>query len=784
MCAAAVLSPTPQLPVSCVFWRRWLQGWQPLHAAIVGTVMAILLLLWWFSSQHWQTQARQVDQAARMQQAGMAAIVAENLRQVVEKAQLAAAVAQQGLWGQRGWQQQLEQMLQRDRVFLRHALYSADGQHLAGAEISAALLHSLQAQQHACPQVRVLQPEAAPVIQPSHVLQVPLLLCLHGPDDVLQALLVLHMDMGYFLRLYQDMDLGSSGMLHLVAQDGSVVAALAGGGLLAQPVQQLTAVARLQERSGEINLALGAGDMRLAKFHRVADVPLTVVASREWAEIRAAQQEHVTGTRWLLAAVSLMAIMATIAVLRTLQRKQHLYEALARADHDKQTLIAQLKQEKQRALDLASSDYLTGLHNRRMFHELVSSHLALARRSRKHYALLYLDMDRFKQINDSFGHHVGDALLQAVAQRLRSILRSSDVIARMGGDEFAVLVTALERMEDVEALASKLVAALAAPYEGLDAAPIHTSPSMGIALFPRDGHDVEVLCRHADAAMYASKKAGRNRFTFYDRLPELDTERSLRLTRQLPQAIACEQLVLHFQPKVRLDDCSIDSFEALVRWQHPELGLIYPGDFVPLAEAHGHVEALGDWVMQACCRQIAAWRMQGLDLVPVAFNVSPLQLADSGFPVRLTTWLQHYGVRTSDIQIEITESCLVEPAGIAARVLAQLQHMGVRIALDDFGTGFSSLSQIRNLPINTIKLDKSFVNELRTSTEAGVLVTSIITLAHNLRMQVVAEGVELKDQLVYLKTAGCDVAQGYFLSRPVAAAQAEALLRQGVVQLS
>jgi EAL domain-containing protein (putative c-di-GMP-specific phosphodiesterase class I) len=187
---------------------------------------------------------------------------------------------------------------------------------------------------------------------------------------------------------------------------------------------------------------------------------------------------------------------------------------------------------------------------------------------------------------------------------------------------------------------------------------------------------------------------------------------------------------------------------------------------------------------QACCRQIAAWRMQGLDLVPVAFNVSPLQLADSGFPVRLTTWLQHYGVRTSDIQIEITESCLVEPAGIAARVLAQLQHMGVRIALDDFGTGFSSLSQIRNLPINTIKLDKSFVNELRTSTEAGVLVTSIITLAHNLRMQVVAEGVELKDQLVYLKTAGCDVAQGYFLSRPVAAAQAEALLRQGVVQLS
>jgi EAL domain-containing protein (putative c-di-GMP-specific phosphodiesterase class I) len=220
----------------------------------------------------------------------------------------------------------------------------------------------------------------------------------------------------------------------------------------------------------------------------------------------------------------------------------------------------------------------------------------------------------------------------------------------------------------------------------------------------------------------------------------------------------------------------------LVRWQHPQYGLIYPGDFIALAEEHGHIEALGDWVMQACCRQIAAWRMQGLDTVPVAFNVSPLQLKDSAFPSRMATYLKHYGVRASDIQVEITESCLVEPVGLAARVLHQLQQMGVSIGLDDFGTGFSSLSQIRALPINTIKLDKSFVNELRSSKEAGVLVTSIITLAHNLKMQVVAEGVELMDQLVYLKTAGCDVAQGYFLSRPVPLAQTEALLKQGILE--
>jgi diguanylate cyclase (GGDEF)-like protein len=524
------------------------------------------------------------------------------------------------------------------------------------------------------------------------------------------------------------------------------------------------------------------GSTRLANFHRARYMPLTVVVSRDWNEIRAAHAQNAQRTWAVLGAITALALVGSLLLWRTMQRRQHLFNALEKADQDKQQLIAQLESEKQRALELAASDHLTGLHNRRMFHELVSSHLALARRSRKHYALLYLDLDRFKHINDTLGHHVGDALLQAVAQRLRTMLRSSDIIARMGGDEFAVLITAMEDPSDVETLAQKLLTGLGAPYEGLAPETLHTSPSIGIAFFPRDGHDVEVLCRHADAAMYASKKAGRNRYTYYDGIPKLDSDRYYQLARQLPAAIAQEQLVLHFQPKVRLEDCRIVGLEALVRWQHPQYGLIYPGDFIALAEEHGHIEALGDWVMQACCRQIAAWRMQGLDTVPVAFNVSPLQLKDSAFPSRMATYLKHYGVRASDIQVEITESCLVEPVGLAARVLHQLQQMGVSIGLDDFGTGFSSLSQIRALPINTIKLDKSFVNELRSSKEAGVLVTSIITLAHNLKMQVVAEGVELMDQLVYLKTAGCDVAQGYFLSRPVPLAQTEALLKQGILE--
>lgn len=755
---------------------------------LVAVIVLVLSLLWWLTAKHLRAQQEQVENATRLQQAGVAAIVSENLRQILEKAQLMSVLALQGVQGTGPWQHQLAQMLDRDRVFLRYTLLDQQLQPLAGdVQNLGRWDDALAQQQGACAGGRgaLVLPGAHQSSSQELTWQVPLLLCVTDAQGVSQGYLMLHMDLGYFLSLYQDVDWGASGSLHLLAPDGRVIAAMVGGGLVAQPSSAaVDAFRKVPEGAGVRNFEWPQGVARLANFHRTAHMPITVVVSREWREILAAHDDYAHRAWWLLSVVSVLTMGATLFLLRTLQRRQQWFDALEKADQDKQELIAQLESEKQRALALAASDHLTGLHNRRMFYELVSSHLALARRSSKYYALLYLDLDRFKSVNDTLGHHVGDALLQAVALRLQGMLRSSDIIARMGGDEFAVLVTAMEGPQDMDVLAQKLVEGLSAPYEGIAPTALHTSPSIGIAFFPRDGHDVEMLCRHADTAMYASKKAGRNRFTYYERITPVDSERGYRLARQLPDAIAQEQLVLHFQPKVRLEDRSIVGFEALVRWQHPELGLIYPGDFIALAEEHGHIEALGEWVMLACCRQIAAWRMQGLDVRPIAFNVSPLQLRDCAFPLRLATCLQHYGVRGSDVEVEITESCLVEPVGVATRVLSQLQQMGVRIGLDDFGTGFSSLSQIRSLPIDTIKLDKSFVNELRSSKEAGVLVTSIITLAHNLKMQVVAEGVELMDQLVYLKTAGCDVAQGYFLSRPVTAQNAEALLRQSILEIA
>lgn len=757
-------------------------------------VALALALLWWFSALRLQVQEQQLWDTARSQQAGLAAIIHENLVQVVEKGHLMALVAAEAVNSSEQeaaqTRRRLSAMLAADRTFVRFAVLDAQGERVASSSASPDLAVQqrqlrelaplLAAQSLGTRQVHVLPPSS----DPTQAWQVPLLLAMPpGPGGGHSGYLLLTMDLGYFLGLYRNVDMRPGTRVMVLAPDGLVLADMQGGALTLQTEgQRQVQLAHQPGAQGHAQVLLADQHEHLASWRRSMGVPFTVVVSQDVQQLRAEHRSNSQRVWWLLAAMTAITLLATLALARALGRQHALFRALSAADDKNQSLILQLEQEKTRALELAASDHLTGLHNRRMFNELVASHLALARRSPKHYALLYLDLDRFKQINDTLGHHVGDLLLQAVAQRLRTLVRGSDIIGRMGGDEFALLVTAMENLADMDQLAGKLVEQLSQPYGDLDGHNLQVSPSIGIAFFPRDGHDVLTLCRHADTAMYASKRAGRGRFTYYDAQLNPADDRSWQLERELAQAIASDQLVLHYQPKVRLEDCRIEGFEALVRWQHPEFGLIYPGEFIALAEKNGQIAELGDWVIRACCRQVATWRQQGLDTVPVAVNVSALQLRDTAFPTRMATYLQQYGVRASDLELEITESCLVEHVDLAVRVLSQFEGMGMRIGLDDFGTGFSSLSQIRDLPIDTIKLDRSFVDDIRSSPEAGVLVTSIITLAHNLKMRVVAEGVELRDQLVYLKTAGCDVAQGYILSRPVPADDTPRLLRQGVLE--
>lgn len=310
---------------------------------------------------------------------------------------------------------------------------------------------------------------------------------------------------------------------------------------------------------------------------------------------------------------------------------------------------------------------------------------------------------------------------------------------------------------------------------------IQISPSIGIAIFPRDGHNFEMLCKNADAAMYASKRLGRSTYTYYDASLNPSSEHRLTLERHLPKAIAQGELVLHFQPKVRLSDFRIIGLEALVRWQHPVLGLIYPNDFIPLAEETGLIVELGDWVAAASCRQQAQWQSEGIDCVPIALNMSALQLQREKLPRRLEKLLLAHGLKGNALSIEITETVLLDSLDRAGKVLRKLESMGMQISLDDFGSGFSNLGYVRTLPIHHIKIDKQFIRDIRNSPDDAILVTSIISLAHNLGMQVIAEGVETLEQLIHLKTAGCDQAQGYYLSRPVPAADIRALLMTGTL---
>ncbi|PLC48024.1 GGDEF-domain containing protein [Pollutimonas subterranea] len=523
------------------------------------------------------------------------------------------------------------------------------------------------------------------------------------------------------------------------------------------------------------------GRVYLSSFNRAERYSFLLVVSRSMQDILAPHLKARSHSLSTLGILTIIIIAGAYFIASGLGRHGKLFGALVVSNDKNRSLITRLEDEKGRAFLLAAHDHLTGLPNRRTFTELAMSHLATARQHRGHYVLMYLDLDRFKLVNDTLGHHVGDILLQTVAIRLRASLRDSDIVARLGGDEFAILLTGLASVDDLPMIADKIISQVSQPFKTQDGQEIHVSPSIGIAVFPRDGQDFDSLCKNADAAMYESKRKGRSTYTYYDTGLNSTSERRFNLEQRLPKAIAEDELVLHFQPKVNLSDFRIVGFEALVRWQHPELGLVYPDDFIPLAEETGLIVELGEWVARSCCRQQAAWQAEGLDCVALAINMSPLQLQREELPSRIESLLTEHDVPADVIEIEITETVLLKSLEATVMVLRRLEALGVQISLDDFGSGFSSLSYVRTLPIHIIKIDKQFIRDIRNSTHDGVLVASIISLAHNLGMQVIAEGVETLEQLIYLKTAGCDQAQGYYFSRPVPAASARDLLRNGVL---
>lgn len=424
----------------------------------------------------------------------------------------------------------------------------------------------------------------------------------------------------------------------------------------------------------------------------------------------------------------------------------------------------------------ASHDALTGLTNRWQFMRYLDMALTQVPRSQRYAVLLLLDLDDFKVINDGHGHAVGDMVLIETANRLRSVLRSSDVLARLGGDEFIILMQGLEDPQHAEVVAQKLLVKLAEPYH-VNGYEVYPGASVGIACAPLDADDPETLMRYADMAMYQAKEAGRNRYARY--VAELGRQREERgrLHEKLKHAIKHGELELHYQPQVDVTTGTMVGVEALLRWYNAELGQVPPDRFVPVAESTGLMLPLGDWVLETACRQQAEWRLQGLDL-RVSINLSVQQFRQQDLCERLTRLLQAHGLEAGSIELEITESEAMSDPEQARAMLVRLSELGVGLALDDFGTGHSSLSYLKLLPIDRLKIDRSFVAQIHESSGGDTLVRAILALSHTLGKQVVAEGVETPAQLQFLEAQGCEYYQGWLYAKAMPAAELLALARQ------
>ena len=438
--------------------------------------------------------------------------------------------------------------------------------------------------------------------------------------------------------------------------------------------------------------------------------------------------------------------------------------------------ITERKQQEEKIHQLAYVDELTGLANRRMFFDRLQLALANAHRHQHTLAVMFLDLDLFKRINDTLGHLAGDQALKEVAKRLQATVREGESVARIGGDEFTILIPEVSCVKSLERLAQRLISQFERPVQLLEQEFFLTT-SIGISVYPKDGHNAELLVKHADVAMYQAKSAGRNQYSFYQASSGLQNEEELKLEQALRLALRQQLLQVYYQPKFNLQSGEITGLEALVRWQDAELGWISPALFIPLAEKLGLIHQLGEQVLRQVCHQLRRWGERAL---PVAVNISALQLAETDFLPRLRAILQQTDINASLLELGLTENCLIpEHADYTLGVLTELKALGLRLSIDDFGTGYSSLSYLRRLPLDALKIDRSFIRDLPQSESDSQITLAIIAMAKALGLEVIAEGIEQQAQRDFLLAAGCDTGQGFLVSKAVPANELTQFLPQG-----
>jgi len=538
--------------------------------------------------------------------------------------------------------------------------------------------------------------------------------------------------------------------------------------------------AELRNAMARVPVGPRAGSCGAAAWGRQQVIVSDLAGDPLWQELRSTTRSNGLRACWSLPIPGgLNPVLGTFTVFIREPRDPSPAETALTARITNIAKIAIERHEsEQRIRQLAHYDALTGLPNRAQFNQVLDHALSRAQRAGTSVALLFVDVDRFKNINDTLGHDVGDRMLREVASRLRQCLRTSDVVARFGGDEFIVMLEDVPDSEHAASVAAKVLEAIAQPLAVGDRE-LHVTASIGISAYPADGGDLHALQKHADIAMYRAKEQGRNNWRYYS--PQADTHSLERLTleTQLRRALEREELVLHYQPKQDIVSGRVTGMEALVRWQHPDHGLVAPADFIPLAEETGLIVPMGKWVLRRACEDTAQLvRAHRMGALRVAVNLSAPHFSDDHLIELVSETLREFGVEASLLEVEVTESMVMRNAEHAARILARLKDMGVHVAMDDFGTGYSSLAGLKRFPIDTIKIDRTFIQGLPGDNDDATLTKAIIAMAHSLRLKTVAEGVETREQLEFLRGHDCDAIQGYYFSRPLPFDALVAMLRE------
>ena len=591
-----------------------------------------------------------------------------------------------------------------------------------------------------------------------------------------RSFLVVLIDKGQFQQFFGNVVLGRGGEIVLLSADGRQLLRLREGRL--ESVLPRGGLSQLP-RNGSLS---GAHNDPLVAFRTVPMTGLSVLVSRPRDQVL--MENHARQSAYMGSALLLTLTMLALTALwgTAAARRSKLVHSLEDALANNEQLIRQIGEEKETAYIMATHDKLTGLPNRMFFADLAQRHVARARRLQGGFALVFIDLDRFKPVNDTFGHKAGDQLLMDVASRLKDCVRQTDVVSRFGGDEFVALIGDLRSNQDVSVIAEKFIDVLSRPYAGIvPDTELRVTPSIGIAFYPDDAEEIDALLRQADMAMYRAKERGRATYAFADPALNRRYELSNQIEAALPVAIERSEIRVHYQPKVSLADFRLTGLEALARWEHAQMGSVSPADFIAVAEKCGAIIELGDYVLREVCRQQREWLDAGLPVVPVAVNVSPRQIGADGFFARVETILAEQGIAPALIEMEVTETGVIETEGGFIETLNGLAALGICIAIDDFGMGYSGFSHLRNLPAKQLKIDRSFVRNIRNDVSDAAIVSTTISLAHNLHLETIAEGVETPEQLAHLKAARCDQAQGYLFAAACPPAEARELLVRGAI---